>query len=844
MKTRTWIAYLILMSMIAGLWVSCPQATPAVQADDSPRATRQGAWLDAVVITEQASPQAAVAQLQADELDLYAYSSTDSSLFQKVLEDPTLEHTVAHGSYNELTFNPSGPTFDDGRLNPFSVPAIREAMNRLIDRDYIAQVIYGGLARPRWVPVHTTSSDYTRYQATIAALNAEYAYDLATAQADIAAEMMTLGATLVNGKWNYNGAPVTVIALIRLEDERLQIGDYVADQLEAVGFTVERQYKTSAEASPCWLHTDPAEGCFHFYTGGWVSTQISRDEGSNFGYFYTPLGLPFPLWQAYTPSPAFMTAAEDLWNKDFATLTERDDLFELALDLAIEDSARIFLLDAAGFTPRRAGTTVVSDLAGSVYGAEMWPYAARFDGVDGGTMRVALPSILNEPWNPIAGTNWVYDTMPLRATQDYAFIRDPNDGLVWPQRAASADVVVVDGTPVGKTHDWVNLSFAPQIDVPPDAWVDWDATAQQFVAAADAYPGGLTAGVKSTVYYPADLFTTVTWHDGSPLDLADFVMRMILTFDRAKPESAIYDESTVPNFNAFMAAFKGWKIVSEEPLVIEYYTDGYQLDAELNVRNVPAAFPIYNQGPGAWHNLAAAIRAEAADELAFSADKAEAFGLEWMDFIAGPSLPILEGWMDLSATEGYIPYAPTLGAYIDPAEAAVRWANLQTWYATQDHFWLGTGPFFLSSADRDAGTLTLVHNPAFPDEAGRWDAFAADPAPELTINYDSGAPGSYLNVTGSGFPPGGTAFIVVNDQPLSELPVDGSGEIAFTLATTEADEGTYHLRVTVNPSGGLAFELDAAEEEHPLEGGLPVVEVPSGLVPYTVYLPVMLRSAP
>ena len=225
MKTRACIACLILLSLTAGLWALGPQATAAVQAADPPRQTEQGAWLDSVVFTEEGTAADAVSALQADELDLYAYHSTNPSLFQTVLEDPGLEHTIAYGNYNDLTFNPYGPEFYDGRLNPFSSTAIREAMNRFIDRTYITQVIYGGLATPRWLPVHTISADYARYQATIEALEADYAYDPGGAEADIATEMVAQGAYLEGGKWHYDGEPVTLIALIRLEDERRQIGD-------------------------------------------------------------------------------------------------------------------------------------------------------------------------------------------------------------------------------------------------------------------------------------------------------------------------------------------------------------------------------------------------------------------------------------------------------------------------------------------------------------------------------------------------------------------------------------------------------------------------------------------
>ncbi len=77
----------------------------------------------------------------------------------------------------------------------------------------------------------------------------------------------------------------------------------------------------------------------------------------------------------------------------------------------------------------------------------------------------------------------------------------------------------------------------------------------------------------------------------APSPWLTIVMFMIMQFDPSKEASAIYDEATVPNFQTFMGAFKGWKIVSENPLVVEYYTDAYQLDAENNVTNFRAASP-------------------------------------------------------------------------------------------------------------------------------------------------------------------------------------------------------------------------------------------------------------
>jgi peptide/nickel transport system substrate-binding protein len=70
-----------------------------------------------------------------------------------------------------------GPEFKDGRLNPFSDPAIREAVNWLIDRDYIVSEFYGGLTailgtsaiHPKLFP------DYARYVDVTRALELKYA---------------------------------------------------------------------------------------------------------------------------------------------------------------------------------------------------------------------------------------------------------------------------------------------------------------------------------------------------------------------------------------------------------------------------------------------------------------------------------------------------------------------------------------------------------------------------------------------------------------------------------------------------------------------------------------------
>lgn len=682
----------------------------------------KGPLANTVVFVSQDSAEAAVSQLKAGEIDIYAYSVSDPTLFEDVKADPNLSYSTAYGSYTEITFNPSGPTFQDGRLNPFSNPKIREAMNWLVDRNYIAQEIYGGLAVPKYTSLNSSFADYARYVDTCRQLEAYYAHDPQKAEEVITAEMEAMGAELVNGKWQYNGAPVTIIGIIRTEDERMAIGDYVSNLLEDIGFTVDRQYKTRSEASPIWNRSNPAEGQWHFYTGGWITTAISRDDATNFGYFYTPLGSGSPLWQAYTPSEEFKEVAERLWTNDFKSMEERGELFRKALKLANEDSVRVWLVDQISFSPQKKDLVVTYDLAGGVAGSAMWPYTIRWEGKEGGTVKWSQPGVLIDPWNPIGGSNWIYDQTPARATMDYATLPDPFTGLAWPERAEKVELTAQKGLPISKTLDWISLEFVDEIQVPGDAWADWDAANQKFITVAEKYPEGTTSLIKSVIYYPKDLFDKVAWHDGSRLSVGDFVMSIIMTFDPGKEESAIYDEAAVPTLEAFQSHFKGVRIVSEDPLVIETYDDMYYLDAELNVFGW---WPNYAYGPGSWHALALGILAESNKELAFTADKADALQVEWMSYVAGPSLDILKKYADQAKAENYIPYAPTLGQYVKAGEARARWNNILKWYETYKHFWVGTGPFYLEKVNPVESTLTLQRNAAFPDAADKWARFGA-----------------------------------------------------------------------------------------------------------------------
>ncbi|MBS7635296.1 ABC transporter substrate-binding protein, partial [Candidatus Bathyarchaeota archaeon] len=337
--------------------------------------------------------------------------------------------------------------------------------------------------------------------------------------------------------------------------------------------------------------------------------------------------------------------------------------------------------------------------------------------------------LLVEPVNPVGGSNWIYDAMYFRAVSDPAIIPDPFTGLYWPQRVKRAEVYALAGSPIGATLDWVSLKFVENITVPTDAWYDWDAEKHEVLLA----PPGTTAKTKTVVYYNDNLFD-VKYHDGSRFSLADMIFSYILTFDRGKPESSVYDESYLPTFEAFREYFKGFKIVSEKPLVIEYYSDAIYLDAEWIAATAAGAFYTdYTYGPGPWHTVAVGWLAEADKRLAYSADKAEKLEVEWASYIAGPSLPILEEYLAKAISEKFIPYKSVMSRYITESEALDRYNKLREWYKAKGNFLVGAGPFYLERVDPTARIVVLKAYREFIDPADRWLRFSRPMIPEVKI---------------------------------------------------------------------------------------------------------------
>jgi hypothetical protein len=221
--------------------------------------------------------------------------------------------------------------------------------------------------------------------------------------------------------------------------------------------------------------------------------------------------------------------------------------------------------------------------------------------------------------------------------------------------------------------------------------------------------------------------------------------------------------------------------------------------------------------------------------------------------VTGGYAYVADGGVGLWSIDVTDPYSPTAVALHDTPGVATRVT------VADDYAYVGDG---------DALRVVDVWDPAYPHEVGFYkvpgsvaevrvvggyvyvvDLYAGllilrftPPRPELAIDPAVSAPGSYLNLSGTGFGPTTKVALSVNGAELGAVVADASGAFTVTLSTDSAEEGLYLARAAAHTSATVRFVLDAAAAIRPRQGDWSLFEVPPG-VAYThaFYLPAALR---
>ncbi len=141
--------------------------------------------------------------------------------------------------------------------------------------------------------------------------------------------MTDAGAELVDGSWRFEGQPIRIKLVGRVEDERRDIADLVRAELEAAGFEVAITYDQFAPAVQKVYSTDPAAFEWHIYTEGWGRSAPSRYDVGSVNAFIAPWLGQMPGWREegfwQYENDELDTLGKTLYRGEFDSLEERNE---------------------------------------------------------------------------------------------------------------------------------------------------------------------------------------------------------------------------------------------------------------------------------------------------------------------------------------------------------------------------------------------------------------------------------------------------------------------------------------------------------------------------------------
>ena len=802
---------------------------------------RQGSFLESLTFITVTDQVDAIERVIAGDIDIHGYQVTGSSV--QLLDQNNIPYNKAFAGYRGLLYNPVEYS-SDGRFNPLGDKVIRQAAQKLCDKELWVSEFLLDNAMPMYSAVLPTAATYPSIIVETTKTAIAFAFDEALGLQMINDRMLELGGVKnAAGNWTLANTVsgemevVEIVGTIRVSDERWEMGDYFCDQLEKAGFLTRRIYGSGGELYNYWGLSLPSDLTYNFYTEGWGSSGISLTSASTWAQMYTDQAMGvFPYndmneeWCDYTFGEGFYEAACRIYTGDYNSAEERLDLFLLCEERMRENPTHVWAWNNASAYMIPEGIAGVHDLAAGTFIHRFVTHALRFVDADGapilgGDMVVSNQEFLVNAINPVNGSNWTYDYMFMRPTQDYPIYTHPHTGIPIPHMVEKAEVVVLTGKPViidstTVEDGWCTLEFVDSIAVPGDAWGDWDPVNQVFIPVSEVYPDGVTdCSSKTTITYPTWLLDgTVVWHDGSPLSLGDLVCGLIVgfPFDAAFTESEIYDEYRVTDYNTSMSTFRGLKIISEDPLVVEVYDSAISGYAETIAQGrCGLLWPNSQSGSymPSWHSYAIGWKTEAAGLGAFGDSKSTDLGVDWINYVDGPQLQLLLGNLGTCIIENFLPFAPTLSQYVTTAEIIDRYQNLSGFASEYGHVWIGTGPMYLAQVDSLAGIIVLRNNADYFLETGYYLGRGYDEVgiPDLVASgpetVDIGTEAVFnvaITLGGEAYPEG---FI----KEVIYLLIDATGQIAYDGAGEVVGDGAASVTLTADQTATLASGANRLE---------------------------------
>lgn len=655
-----------------------------------------GPSADRIEFSQNGVDQAATS-VRNGTLDFYQ-AGLKLAAAEQIRNDPQVRSYRAPSGSIGLLLNPAP---DPNGLNPFSLLPVRQAMQYLVDRDFIANTIYGGNAVSQIAPISSLDYDYLTIAGVIAQKRIHHDTDLALRM--IAEAMQDAGATLVDGKWNYNGQPIRIKFIIRTEDERREVGDSVRALLETAGFTVITNYQDFAAAISTVQTSDPQVFDWHLYTEGWGKGSADRYDFAAINQFAAPWMANMPGWLIFGfwqyENSSLDEVGQKLFMGDFSSRQERDELYRRATEMALDESVRIWLATTFSVFPASPQLNCVTEDIVSGPKSLLTLREAYIPGED--TLRVGHFWVWTERsvWNPVGGFGDVFSVDIWKNITDPALINDPFSGRPIPFRASFQ--VETSGTDSGK------------LAVPVEA-VMWNAVDDRW----EPVPQG-TQATSRVVFDLSEYFQSV-WHNGGQITMADVLYNLSAMFDRVyDPDKSRVEFVLSTTQKPMLNVFRGFRILDDNR--IEVYLDYWHFDEAYiaSYANVlPLAFP--------WEIMAAS------DELvygrkqaAYSQASAARYNVPWLSLAENRGAELVVRVLRGFQRDSYVPdgaFTVNGRTFATAQDALERYQATLDWFDQYNHLIISNGPFILARYDPPAqyAELRAFRDSTYPFKPGDW----------------------------------------------------------------------------------------------------------------------------
>ena len=706
----------LLASLLTVLLLGAPaHAAPPSQSSEPGPATER-------VLFKSFHVDRAALEVEAGAMDLYIFSLKTAAA-REIQGSPGVRLYEAPASTLSLILNPAPAP--EGQLNPFSLREVRQAIQHIVNRDFIAREIYGGRALPMVTHVSPTDFDFLTVYDLVKA--ADIRYDPELAREMVTRAMEKAGAQLQDEVWHYNGRPVGRLKfIIRVEDERREIGDLVRAELRKLGFQVNPSYQQFAPAILTVYSSDPQLLQWHIYTEGWGRAAPDKYDFSTINQMTAPWLGNMPgwkeagLWQYERPD--LDELGQRIFTGDFKDQKERNALYRRLTDLALEDSVRVWVVTPLNSFPASDELTGVTE---DVVAGPKGPWTlreAQVPGKDELTIGNLWVWTERTTWNPVGGFGDVYSTDIWRNLNDPPIWNHPFTGVPIPFRA---NFTVETAGPSGK------------LAVPADA-VMWDAQADEW------RPVGPGTQATSKVTMDYSRYFQSKWHHGQPITMADAIYSIYQAYEMAYDTDKVRIEFAIAaTARPFLNTFRGFRIVDDNTL--EVYVDFWHFE-----ENLIASYASPTGLDMPWEILAAMDTLVFDERRAAYSDTAAArFNVPWLSLVMDRDARLVRRTLTSLLNKGSIPeHVFTLGGktLTDVQKGKERYQAAISWFDEHKLLVISNGPYMLTRYDPPAqrAELQAFRDRSYPFSAGDWFfgqpqrvEFAQVEAPSIQIGQPS-----------------------------------------------------------------------------------------------------------